>query len=76
MNLRGFKREGEYHYFKESAELRGLHRYAINHFNKMIFDKDIPSPRLIPANWHDTQAVKGCDCKSLIHWFKSSSCLQ
>lgn len=51
LGLRGFKREGEYHYFKESAELRGLHRYSINHFNKIIFDKDVPNPKLIPSSW-------------------------
>lgn len=51
LGLRGFKRMGEYHYFKENAELRGLHRYAINHFNKIIFDKDVPNPKLIPSSW-------------------------
>ena len=51
LGFRGFKRKGEYHYLKENAELRGIHRYAINHFNKMIFDKEIPSPRIIPASW-------------------------
>lgn len=51
LGLRGFKREGEYHYFKESAEYRSLHRYAINHFNKMIYDKDIPSPKIAPTSW-------------------------
>lgn len=53
LGLRGFKRQGEYHYFKENAELRGLHRYAINHFNKIIFDKTITIPRLIPASWEN-----------------------
>lgn len=51
LGFRGFKRQGEYHYLKENAELRGLHRYSINHFNRIIFDKDIPNPRLIPASW-------------------------
>ena len=53
LGLRGFKRQAEYHYFKENAELRGIHRYAINHFNRMIIDKDIPNPKLIPASWEN-----------------------
>lgn len=48
---RGFKRMGEYHFFKDSAELCGLHRYAINHCNKIIFDAPIEAIRVIPASW-------------------------
>lgn len=51
MGLRGFKRQAEYHYFKESAAFRSTHRYAINHFNKMIYDKNIPNPKTQPAGW-------------------------
>lgn len=51
LGLRGFKREGEYHYFKESAEWRSLHRYAINHFNKLIYDNNIPAERIVPSGW-------------------------
>lgn len=51
LGCRGFKRIGEYHFFKESAELRGLHRYAINHCNKLVVEKNIPTPRIIPSSW-------------------------
>lgn len=51
LGLRGFKREGEYHAFKEGVEYRSLHRYSINHFNKIIFDKDIPQARIIPSSF-------------------------
>lgn len=51
LGLRGFKRMGEYHYIKENSELRGIHRYAINHFNKMIFDKEITTVKIIPSSW-------------------------
>lgn len=53
LGLRGFKREAEYHYFKESEELRSIHRYAINHFNKIIYDKDITKPKMIPTSWEN-----------------------
>lgn len=51
MNLHGFKRQAEYHYFKENIALRKLHRYAINHFNTMIYDLNGINIRLKPQNW-------------------------
>lgn len=59
MGLHGFKRQAEYHYFKESAAFRSTHRYAINHCSKMIYEKDIPNPRIQPASWegHTRQEV-------------------
>lgn len=53
LGFRGFKRQGEYYFLKENAELRGLHRYAINHFNKIIFDKTMTIPRLVPSSWEN-----------------------
>ena len=53
LNLHGFKRQQEYHFFDESAELRGIHRYAINHCNRLITDTDIPSVKAIPQGWYN-----------------------
>ena len=36
MNFHGFKRLHEYQYLKESADMRGVHRYAINHCQRII----------------------------------------
>ncbi len=51
LNLHGFKRWQEYRFFDETAELRGLHRYAINHCNKLIGESTIENPRMIPQDW-------------------------
>ena len=36
MGLMGFKRMHEYHFLRESASMRGLNRYVINHHNLLI----------------------------------------
>lgn len=51
LNLRGEKRRQEYHAFEEWAELRALHRYAINHIYRLIDDKGLEIPALIPSAW-------------------------
>ena len=52
LNLRGEKREQEYHALAESVELKGLHRYAINHLYKLIDDRTVEIPQLIPTSWY------------------------
>lgn len=51
LNLHGFKRWQEYRFLEESAELRGLHRYAINHCNRLIGESTIENPKVIPQDW-------------------------
>ena len=53
LNLRGFKRQQEYYFLLDNVELRGIHRYAINHDNKMIKDIDIEPIREIPDTWYN-----------------------
>lgn len=52
LNLRGYKRLHEYRFLSESAELRGLHRYYINHYDRLIPQKDPGDPKGIPENWY------------------------
>lgn len=52
LNLHGLKRWHEYQFFEESAELRGIHRYAINHCNRIIRDENIESVQAIPMSWY------------------------
>ena len=52
LNLRGEKREQEHHALAESVELKGLHRYAINHLYKLIDDRTVEIPQLIPTSWY------------------------
>ena len=53
LGLMGFKREQEYHYFVESAAMRGVHRYCINHHNKLITGGHPVNPSIIPAMWNN-----------------------
>lgn len=51
LGLMGFKRLHEYRALKETVEMRGVHRYYIDHFNGLleIPKTDFTSP--IPAMW-------------------------
>lgn len=51
LGLHGFKRQQEYHYFDESAKMRGIHRYVINHHNALIPTSRIEDPKTIPSSW-------------------------
>lgn len=52
LNLAGYKRLHEYQFISESVELRGLHRYYVNHFEKLLPDLEIENPRAIPYGWY------------------------
>lgn len=51
LGLPGYKRLHEYHYFAESAAMRSVHRYHINHFNRLIAGSHPANPAAIPASW-------------------------
>lgn len=51
LNLHGFKRLHEYRYLKESCEMRGLHRYYVNHFEKLLPESSGDMPAVIPKGW-------------------------
>ena len=51
LSLRGYKRCHEYHYKKEIEGYRRLHRYVINHYGKLIEEKRIENPEIIPSSW-------------------------
>jgi hypothetical protein len=53
LGLNGFKRMHEYQYFKESAEMRGTHRYILNHLNKLVSGGTIASIKVIPESWYN-----------------------
>lgn len=52
LNLHGYKRCHEYHAKCEMKNMRKLHRYFINHFNKLIEEENIENPDVIPASWY------------------------
>ena len=51
LGLRGFRCEQEYHAFSEFCERRGLVRYFVNHFGKLIPDNPTANPNVIPSSW-------------------------
>lgn len=52
LNLRGYKRMSEYHLFCEMKYMRKLHRYYLNHFNKLIEEAEVENPNVIPMSWY------------------------
>lgn len=52
LNLRGFKRMHEYHFLCEAVEMRGLHRYYINHYNMLLVGSHPGKASMIPDSWY------------------------
>ena len=52
LNLHGYKRCHEYHAKCEMKYMRKLHRYFLNHFNKLIEEEEIENPKIIPETWY------------------------
>lgn len=52
LGLKGYKRCHEYHFLDETKSFRELNRYFINHHNKLIPEKDIDTPEIIPSSWY------------------------
>ena len=53
LNLHGYKRCHEYHYIEESACMRTVQRYYINHYNKLAKKENIEEPKIIPDSWYN-----------------------
>lgn len=52
LGLQGYKRCHEYHFMKETCEYRGLCRYYINHYDKLIKEPRFEAPEVIPMTWY------------------------
>ena len=52
LNLHGYKRCHEYHAICEMKDMEHLKKYYINHYNRLIEDKPIENPAVIPASWY------------------------
>ena len=53
LGLMGEKRWQEYRAIDEFAEMRGLHRYALNHCNKLILNSTTEAVNEIPTSWYN-----------------------
>lgn len=52
LNLKGYKRCHEYHYFEEILAYRKLCRYFMNHYHMFIPHEDMSDPSVIPDSWY------------------------
>lgn len=52
LNLKGYKRCHEYHYFEETVGYRKLCRYFMNHYHMFIPYDDMDNPQVIPESWY------------------------
>ena len=52
LNLKGYKRCHEYHYFEETLGYRKLCRYFMNHYHMFIPYDDMDDPKAIPDSWY------------------------
>lgn len=68
LDLHGFKRMHEYHFLKEAAAMRGVHRYFINHYNMLMDEPALQAEYHIPKTWHGKvrQNVDGSAKKTAI----------
>lgn len=58
LNLHGLKRWHETRYIEESCSLRGLHRYVVNHCNRLIDDGEVKANRYISSSWYNTNRLR------------------
>ena len=52
LNLRGYKRCHQYRAKCEMKHLHKLHKYYINHYNRLIEEEPIQNPDVIPSSWY------------------------
>jgi hypothetical protein len=57
LGLHGFKRQHEYHYLEESCNMRGVSRYFINHFGKLLYPEKVENPEIIPEAWENFSRI-------------------
>ena len=77
LSLRGYKRCHEYQFKKDSCNYRKLHRYFLNHYDRLIMDKSVSDPKIIPESWYrytrediDVQAKKNAVKSGVEQWVK------
>lgn len=52
LNLCGYQKCHEYHYYEESRNYRCLQNFFLTHCNKMIREGTVEQPDIIPSNWY------------------------
>lgn len=77
LNLKGYKRCHEYHYFEETVGYRKLCRYFMNHYQMFIPFSNMDNPKVIPESWYrytrqevDTGTKKSAIKTGIEKWVK------
>lgn len=52
LNLRGYQKCHEYHYFEESKNYHHLNDFYLRHYHKLITENGAERPQIIPQNWY------------------------
>ncbi len=52
LNLKGYAMCHKYHYISENWDYMKLKKYYIKHHGKLIPEKSIENPKVIPSNWY------------------------
>lgn len=52
LSLKGYGSCHEYHYYKEMCDYRKLHDYFINRSGKLVEERKIENPEVIPSSWY------------------------
>jgi len=75
LSMRGFKRYHEFQFKCDSCNYRKLERFYINHYNKLIMEKQVSDPNIIPDSWYrytredvDSDTKKTAVKNAMIEW--------
>ena len=52
LNLKGYAKCHTYHYFCENKDYLKVKHYYLTHHQKLIREKQISDPKIIPTNWY------------------------
>lgn len=52
LGLKGYAKCHEYHYYEESKAYKDMCNYYARHYNKIIQDRRVTTPEIIPENWY------------------------
>lgn len=77
LSLCGFKRYHEYQFKCDSCNYRRLNRFYINHYNRLIMEKPVSDPKIIPESWYrysrddvDPETKKTAIRNGISEWIK------
>ena len=57
LNLCGYQKCHEHHYFEESKNYIELNNFYLKHYCKIIEPKEVNNPELIPSSWYKYEKI-------------------